>query len=129
VPAGLAAVILVQYPKRLRKKSVNTNLLEASFLAELLQAVGTKKLHKEGILPAMETWLRQGTKIWQDWQSIIPAQEWQLWIQQAIAVTEARRPLPARHKQVMGQVMARMAGRLPGAQIAAAVQERLQAAS
>ncbi len=128
VPAGLAAVILIQYPKRLRKKSLTISRLDEPFLSELLQAVGNKILHKEGVLPAMESWLRQEEKIWQNGLETVPAQEWRAWIEQAYDVTDPEKSPRARHKHIMGQLMARLAGRVAGAQLAEAVWQRLLSA-
>lgn len=116
VPPTLAAVVLIQYPKRLRKQATGT--LTDDFMAALLQALGAGHLQREGILPAMQHVLTTGEKLWESWEG--PATENELigWIAQARIGACRSTILAARLRLLMGRVMAQAAGRVKGAELA-----------
>lgn len=56
----LAAVILVQYPKRLRRKRLDTKVLTTDIMLKILEAIKDGKLVKDGVLAVMEKIARYG---------------------------------------------------------------------
>ncbi|HOT97043.1 MAG TPA: Glu-tRNA(Gln) amidotransferase subunit GatE [bacterium] len=116
VPPKLAAVLLIQYPKRLRKRSAGA--LSDDFMADLLKALGAGRLQREGILPAMRHVLATGEKLWERWEG--PATETELisWIAEARIGTCRSTDPAARLRLLMGRVMAQAAGRVKGAELA-----------
>jgi len=60
LPAKLASVVLVQYPKRLKKKGFPAPLQDGGLFEAVLQAVRDRKLYPEGILPVLEGALSTG---------------------------------------------------------------------
>ncbi|MBI5404326.1 MAG: Glu-tRNA(Gln) amidotransferase subunit GatE [Ignavibacteriae bacterium] len=58
----LASVALVQYPKRLRKKKLNTELLTAEIMEDIIKAFKDGKIYREGILIAMEQAIKNNGK-------------------------------------------------------------------
>lgn len=143
VPPTLAAVVLVQYPKRLRKPPPRlparepgngsgrtltdrrpvppghlTTVSGDEFMSELLQAVAAGRLLREGILPALRLWLDEGEKLWESWEGGASEVEIAAWIREAAAAGFNSSLPAARHRLLMGRVMAVAAGRLSGAGLA-----------
>ncbi len=56
----LAAVVLIQYPKRLKRKKINIELLTVELMREILSAYKDKLISKDGILTAMEDAIKLG---------------------------------------------------------------------
>jgi len=114
--------VLIQYPRRLRKsKSGAAGALTMEFMAGLLKAVGEGRLQREGILPAMRHWLAGGENLWESWQGMASKNEMLGWIAEA-RVAECRSLDPAaRHRLLMGRVMAKAAGRINGAELAESI--------
>lgn len=125
-PANLTAMILIQFPKRLRKKQMNNRDLQHEFLSELLQAVGVERIFKEGILSAMETWLQTGTKTWLSWDKPVRETDLADWIQTAIRIANPAITPDRRFRQIMGQLMARVAGRMKGSLLAKLVKTQIE---
>ena len=116
LPPTLAAVILIQYPKRLRKRAAGT--LSADFVRALLQAVGAGRLQREGILPAMRHVLATGEKLWENWEGMATENELIGWIAEARVADCRAADAAARLRLLMGRIMAHAAGRIKGADLA-----------
>ncbi len=56
----LAAVVLIQYPKRLKKMSLKFEYVDANLINDILKAYKDGLLAKEGILPAMYESVKSG---------------------------------------------------------------------
>ncbi len=117
VAPGLAALLLIQYPKRLRKKGLDVRQLTPDFLAALLQAIAAGKLFREGAYMAMETWLQDEERVWEKWQVPMPARELETCVQTAVASMQSMRSADprARWRRLMGVVMSQCAGRTDAA--------------
>jgi glutamyl-tRNA(Gln) amidotransferase subunit E len=114
----LAAVVLIHYPKRLRKRGAGRVTLSDEFMAGLLQAVSAGNLQREGILPAMRHGLATGENLWESWPGMASENEMIGWIAEA-RIAECRSTDPAaRHRLLMGRVMAKAAGRVNGTELA-----------
>ncbi|MCX7737760.1 MAG: Glu-tRNA(Gln) amidotransferase subunit GatE [Candidatus Kapabacteria bacterium] len=57
---ALVAVVLINYPKKLKKKRLNINLLTEQSLRSILEAYKNKMIEKDGIILAMERTILQG---------------------------------------------------------------------
>jgi Glu-tRNA(Gln) amidotransferase subunit E-like FAD-binding protein len=55
-----AAVALIQYPKRLRRKGLDVGRLDGNAIENILRAFGEKKLLREAIWPALEFVAQKG---------------------------------------------------------------------
>jgi len=121
----LAAVVLIQYPRRLRKHRPGKSAeWSDEFMTALLKAVGAGRLQREGILPAMRHWLATGENLWESWPGMASENEIIGWIAEA-RVAECRSLAPAaRCRLIMGRVMARAAGRANGAALAKRVRRQ-----
>ncbi|MBN2357447.1 hypothetical protein JXO59_15140, partial [candidate division KSB1 bacterium] len=121
VPAVLAAVVLIQYPKRLHKKGMDINKLHAEFLDELLTAVVKKRLPRAGVLQAMEAYLDRGEKIWLQWKkpaSVTQIEKWfNLFSKKMLPQQHDRSPETV-YRRAMGWIMAQAGGRADGEQTA-----------
>ena len=114
----LAAVILVHYPKRLRKGKQGTcQPLPDDLMAVLLEAAGAGHLQREGILPAMRHALTTGERLWEQWPGMASEDELKAWIAEA-RVAPCTAAGEARHRFLMGRVMSKAAGRVKGAALA-----------
>ena len=56
----LAAVVLIQFPKRLKKKDVNIKILDVEIMREILRSYKDGLLSRDGILMAMEKSIEKG---------------------------------------------------------------------
>ena len=122
----LAAVMLIHYPKRLRKRGGEaTCRLPDAIWSELFQAVGAGRLQREGILPAMRSWLASGEKLWESWGGPATEAEIAAFLEAAKdGLAEARSAdSEARWRLAMGLVMAKAVGRADGARVS----ERIRA--
>ena len=59
----LVSVVLVQYPKRLKKKGLPVEKLNEETLEAVLKAVKERKIFKEGLLPLLEQVLASGKNL------------------------------------------------------------------
>ncbi len=125
VAPGLAAVILTHYPKRLHKKSFETQQLTPDFMAALLQAIASGKLYKEGVLLAMEKWLLDQEMMWESWQTPLPAEDLENALKDAMKLlsTVSSTEIAARWRWLMGHMMDLYAGRTDASQLAARVKK------
>lgn len=121
----LAAVILIHYPKRLHKKSFETQPLTPDFMTALLQAMAAGKLYKEGVLLAMEKWLLDQEMVWELWQTPLPAEDLENTLNDAMKLlsTVSSTEHSARWRWLMGHMMALYAGRTDASQLAARVKK------
>jgi Glu-tRNA(Gln) amidotransferase subunit E-like FAD-binding protein len=114
----IAAVTLIQLPKRLRRRRREHRVVQADHLEQILQAQATGALTREGIYPAMVHAADHHTL--PPWPEQCPEGE----IEAAIGAAQAelgRMTLrqPAKKNSIlMGLAMARLRGRVPGAEVA-----------
>ncbi len=126
VAANLAALVLIQFPKRVQRKQMDSRRFSCEFFLALLQAVGQKKLYREGILPAMETWLRNGTNTWLMWDKPLTNAELDEWIDTAKRIASPTSAVDGQFRQIMGQLMARVAGRIEGSHLAKVIKTKIE---
>jgi glutamyl-tRNA(Gln) amidotransferase subunit E len=127
VEPELAAVVLVQYPKRLKRKGLPADGIEDEILRDLLAAVGKGRLAREGILPVLEKAVETGTKA----EDLLPEPAGEKEIETALA--EALTQLEsmtfkdpgAGERFAMGRLMERFRGRAAGRGIAENLRKRM----
>ncbi len=118
----LAAVVLAQYPKRLKRKKLPAPLPEGGILEAVLAAVRDGKLYPEGILPLLEKAMGEGHRI----EDILPAPAKPGDLKKAVAAAVMRlradkltSRLPGgAARRAMGLLMEDWRGRLNGAEAA-----------
>jgi glutamyl-tRNA(Gln) amidotransferase subunit E len=118
----LAAVVLIQYPKRLKKKLRPAPLSEGGLMEAVLRAVKDRRLYPEGVLPLLREALRTGRTV--EELLLKPASEDEL--KKAVArAVEAVRGKKVKSKDglglsrfAMGLLMADWRGRAGGADLA-----------
>ncbi len=54
LPPALAATVLVQYPRRLKKRGVAVERLDVRVMTSILEALRDRRVFKEGVLPVLE---------------------------------------------------------------------------
>jgi len=128
IPASLAAVVLVQYPKRLRKKGLPADKLSEHTLRAAFAALTEKRISKDGILPLLERALADGTSV----AGLLPEPFDKAAFEKRLAAIAAdvkgRRFADAesRWRFVMGLVMKDWRGRVEGRTAAEGVRRRLE---
>jgi glutamyl-tRNA(Gln) amidotransferase subunit E len=118
----LAAVVLIQYPKRLKKKKLPNLLPEGGLLEAVLQAVKERKIYPEGILPLLERALTTGRPI----EALLPRPGSEAELKSVVARTvDGLREKKTTNKDgegliryAMGLIMADWRGRAAGADAA-----------
>ena len=111
-----AAVMLIQFPKRLRKKGYDTDILNEESLSEILQAYRDGKITRDGILPLLENVIALG--VFFDGLLPDPCTDNEM----DKAVKESKTGLKKvklyknenRTKVMMGLAMEKLRGRIPG---------------
>ncbi len=113
-----AAVILIQYPKRLRRKGLPPLPGDAPAFEEIFKALKEKCLYREGVLPLLESCLTQNRPVRDLLPSLggngNPAAE-------TLRIAESLRGrrfknAPRRMRRAMGLLMAEWRGRIDGAE-------------
>lgn len=128
LPAALAAVVLVQYPKRLRKKGLPSEALTDETLGSVLDALKEKRIAKDGVLPLLESVLADGCSV----AALLPAPFDKAAFEKrldTIAADVKGRRFPdaeSRWRYVMGLVMRDWRGRVDGKAAAEDVRRRLE---
>lgn len=110
------AILLIQYPKRLKKKGYDIDILNEEILSEVLTAYKEKKITRDGILPLLENVISLG--IYYDGLLPLPCSDNEL----VIVFNEAKAQInnvkihkPENlSKVLMGFAMYKLRGRIPG---------------
>ncbi len=116
----LASIVLIQYPKRLKKKGLPVPLLDGGMLEDVLRALKSRRLAKEGVLPLLERALSKGQPI----DSLLPAPGTILELEESIVQTAASLVnLRTKNDQslarlAMGMLMQKWRGRIDGTTVA-----------
>jgi glutamyl-tRNA(Gln) amidotransferase subunit E len=116
----LASVLLIQYPKRLKKKGLPVPLLDGGMMEDTLKALRDRRMFKEGILPLLEQALVSGQSIGQ----LLPSPGTILELKESIVQTaESLSNKKMKDDQslirlAMGRLMQKWRGRIDGAKVA-----------
>jgi len=124
----LAALILVHYPRILKKKSVAFEAEAAVLLADVFQALQDERLYREGVLDLLERALTTGRPVAELLSEPI-ADEFLAREEARIAgLLTGRRFIdaPRRQRRAMGLLMGEWRGRTPGAAAAKSMSEALE---
>ena len=117
----LASVLLIQYPKRLKKKKLPVPLLDGGMAEDILKALKDRRLFKEGILPLLEQALVLGEGIDQLLLSPGTVLELQESIVQTMASLSDKKTNndQSLKRLAMGMLMQKWRGRIDGTEVAA----------
>jgi len=131
VKPALAAVVLVQYPRRLKKRGLPVDRLEAVTFEAVLEALGERRLFKEGVLPLLERVLSSGGTVTEALAPAADAEGVAAGVRGAVAALKGLkfRREPARALKAMGFLMASLRGRADGAELAARLDGALEGAA
>ena len=131
VKPALAAVVLVQYPRRLKKRGLPVDRLEAVTFEAVLKALGERRLFKEGVLPLLERVLSSGGTVTEALAPAADAEGVAAGVRGAVAALKGLkfRREPARALKAMGFLMASLRGRADGAELAARLDGALEGAA
>ncbi len=127
IPPKLAAIVLAQYPKRLKTRGLPAAKLEEKTMSAVLEAVRSGRLYKEGILPLLEAHLGSGKSV----EELLPGAVLEKTLPQelgpiVVAVKEARLASDAaRVRRAMGLLMRTWRGLVDGALAAAEIAARV----
>ncbi len=125
----VAAVILIQYPKRLKRKGLPPFPVGAPVFEEILEALREKRLYREGVLPVLESVLTGNRPV----KEILPAAA------EGDPADDARRIAQSlkgrrfqdegrRMRRAMGLLMADWRGRIDGSAAAGLMADELKKA-
>ncbi len=131
VKPTLAAVVLAQYPRRLRRRAFAAQRLDAQTLEAVLRALGERRLYKEGVLPLLERLLSTGGTVDEALPSAADAAGVAAGVREAAEAVKGLRfrREPARALKAMGFLMASLRGRAEGADLAARISGALEGAA
>ncbi len=131
VKPALAAVVLVQYPRRLKKRGLPAERLDAGTMETVLRALGEKRLYKEGVLPLLERLLSEGGTAAEALPPAADTAGVEAGVREATAAVKGLRfrREPARALKAMGFLMASLRGRADGAELAARISGALEGAA
>jgi glutamyl-tRNA(Gln) amidotransferase subunit E len=127
VEPELAAVVLVQYPKRLKRKGFPADGIGEEVLRDLLAAVGKGRLAREGILPVLEKAVETGAKA----EDLLPEPAGEKEIETALAEVLSQlksmsfKEPGAGQRFAMGRLMESLRGRAAGREIAEKLRNRM----
>jgi glutamyl-tRNA(Gln) amidotransferase subunit E len=127
-PAGLAAVVLIQYPKRLAKKRLATDGLTDDVFSAAFAALKERRLSKDGIYPLLERVAAERKPV----AGLLPAPFDKAAFEARLAAVgvdvKGRRfaDVESRWRFVMGLVMKDWRGRVEGRTAAEDVRRRLE---
>jgi len=116
----LASVLLIQYPKRLKKKKLPVPLLDGGMAEDILKALRDRRLFKEGILPLLEQALVLGKGV----EQLLPTSGTVPELQESIVQTaESLSHKKMKNDQslmrlAMGRLMQTWRGRIDGTKVA-----------
>ncbi len=116
----LVATVLVQYPKRLKKKGLPLERLDEKTMADLLAAVKERRIFKEGLLPLLEQRLASHKTIDELLLPIATEPEFRESLLQIVEGIRARTFASAesRARRAMGLIMDKWRGRVDGTEAA-----------
>jgi glutamyl-tRNA(Gln) amidotransferase subunit E len=131
VKPALAAVVLVQYPRRLKKRGLPAERLDSAALEAVLRALGERRLFKEGVLPLLERLLSAGGTVTEALPDAADGEGVAAGIREATEAVKGLkfRRTPARALKAMGVLMSSMRGRADGAELAARLEGALRGAA
>jgi glutamyl-tRNA(Gln) amidotransferase subunit E len=113
------AVLLIQFPKRLKKKGYDIDILNEQILAEILSAYKEKAITREGILPLLENVI--GLGIFYDGLLPLPCTDNELVKVYETSITKLKQikmhKLENQTEVLMGIVMHQLRGRVSGKDI------------
>jgi glutamyl-tRNA(Gln) amidotransferase subunit E len=112
----LVSVVLVQYPKRLKKKGLPVEKLNEETLEAVLKAVKERKIFKEGLLPLLEQVLASGKNPNEFLLPKATERELRESIEQAVESLENKKFAgeESRMRRAMGLLMEKWRGRMEG---------------
>jgi glutamyl-tRNA(Gln) amidotransferase subunit E len=123
----LAAIVLVQYPKRLKRKKLPVQKLNAELMDAFLAAIKNGRLFKEGILPLLEKALTSGKSAAELIEPLAVDRELLASVEDVAKSLRAKifASEDSRLRRGMGLLMDKWRGRADGARLAAELEERL----
>jgi glutamyl-tRNA(Gln) amidotransferase subunit E len=122
VPPKIAAALIAQHPRRLRREGIDPGKLTGAMLREILLAYGGGKLAKEGLYDAARGAALSGRFSATELPPPCSGSELEGVVREVLATTgEAVRRPEKRAEVIMGGVMARLRGRIDGARAAEVV--------
>jgi Glu-tRNA(Gln) amidotransferase subunit E-like FAD-binding protein len=123
-----AAVILIQYPKRLKRKGLPEIGLDPAVFEDVFAALREKRLYREGVLPVLEAVLAGGRPVGDCLPEAGGAGDPRVdALRIARILTGLRFQDGARRmRQAMGLLMAEWRGRIAGAEAARMMAEHLE---
>jgi glutamyl-tRNA(Gln) amidotransferase subunit E len=112
----LVSVVLVQYPKRLKKKGLPVEKLNEETLEAVLKAVKERKIFKEGLLPLLEQVLASGKNPNEFLLPKATERELRESIEQAVESLKNKKFAgeESRMRRAMGLLMEKWRGRMEG---------------
>jgi glutamyl-tRNA(Gln) amidotransferase subunit E len=116
----LASVLLIQCPKRLKKKGLPVPLLDGGMAEDTLKALKDRRLFKEGILPLLEQAMVSGQSI----DQLLPSPGTVLELQESIVQTaeslanKKMKDDQSLMRLAMGMLMQKWRGRIDGTNVA-----------
>lgn len=121
-----ASVLLVQFPKRLRKKGYDTDVLSVDIFSEIIKAYSDNRITRDGILPLLENVISLG--LFFDELLPLPCTDNEL----DKTFSESKRNLKNvklyknenRTKVMMGFAMNKLRGRIPGQDVLTYIQRK-----
>lgn len=128
VPAGLAARVLIQYPKQMQRAGMPVHRLSGSGFEAILHAYASGTLAKEGVYEVMKLAALRGSYA----PDLLPApcsagQLTRTVKEAAVHAKTSRCRQPGRlHDIVMGRVMKDLRGRIDGARVAEQVRQEVR---
>ena len=111
-----AAVMLIQFPKRLRKKGYDTDILNEEMLSKIFQAYSDGKITRDGILPLLENVIALGVFF----DELLPDPCTDNEMDKAVKESKTGLKKVKLHKKenrtkvMMGMAMEKLRGRIPG---------------
>jgi len=116
----LAALVLAQYPKRLKKKKPEAGGLTLNLMETLLTALRDRRVHKEGLLPLLEQTLASGTEVKVLLRPPVTLEDLNASIAAVVAEVSARKfkSEDGRFRRAMGLLMETWRGRVDGTDVA-----------
>jgi glutamyl-tRNA(Gln) amidotransferase subunit E len=116
----LVSVVLVQYPKRLKKRGLPVEKLNEETLEAVLKAVKERKIFKEGLLPLLEQVLASGKNLDELLLPKATERELRESIEQVVMSLKNKKFAgeESRMRRAMGLLMEKWRGRMEGADAA-----------
>ena len=123
IPPTLAAVALVQWPKRLARERRNISALTQDTLRGILLAHGEGRISREGVYRAMQQATDHTSSVPLSWPPPCSAEELEEAVCHALEeITRVQLRHPERRADVlMGKIMGKLRGRVDGRTVAARV--------